>query len=111
MLFSVPAIRRRSSTCTRLRNRLAELGAGPALMVPLGAAQAVRGVITLVKHPGRLPFTGGDRKMVTSFAGQASIALELAEARGGARGRRAARPAGGPRQDRQGPARRGHACR
>ncbi|MEU4330009.1 sensor histidine kinase [Nonomuraea dietziae] len=60
---------------------LAELGAGPALMVPLGAAQAVRGVIALVKRPGRLPFTGGDRTMVTSFAGQASIALALAEAR------------------------------
>ena len=42
--------------------------------------------------------------MLHSFAGQAAIALELAET---PEGRRAAGPAGGSRPDRQGPARRG----
>ncbi|GGT03943.1 histidine kinase [Planobispora rosea] len=56
-------------------------GFGPGLLVPLGAAQAVRGVLALAKRPGRAPFTQADQRMLTAFAGQAAIALELAEAR------------------------------
>ncbi|WP_304609534.1 GAF domain-containing protein [Planomonospora sp. ID67723] len=56
-------------------------GFGPGLMVPLGAAQAVRGVLVLAKKPGRSPFSQADLRMLAAFAGQAAIALELAEAR------------------------------
>ncbi|GII81657.1 histidine kinase [Sphaerisporangium rufum] len=54
---------------------------GPAVAVPLGAAGAVRGVLTLGKRSGRFPFSQSHVRMLHSFAGQASIALELAEAR------------------------------
>ncbi|MFF4190477.1 GAF domain-containing protein [Nonomuraea sp. NPDC001831] len=60
---------------------LRRLGYGPGLMVPLGAAPRVRGVLMLAKRGGRLPFSGADQQMLESFAGQAAIALELAEAR------------------------------
>ncbi|MFI6818358.1 GAF domain-containing sensor histidine kinase [Nonomuraea sp. NPDC050328] len=60
---------------------LRRLGFGPGLMVPLGAAPAVRGVLALAKAPGRMPFSTGDVKMLEAFAGQAALALELAEAR------------------------------
>ncbi|MFC4533421.1 GAF domain-containing protein [Sphaerisporangium dianthi] len=55
--------------------------AGPAVAVPLGAAGAVRGVLSLGKRPGRPPFGRPHVRMLHSFAGQASLALELAEAR------------------------------
>ncbi|NRQ40482.1 GAF domain-containing protein, partial [Nonomuraea sp. NN258] len=60
---------------------LRRLGYGPGLMVPLGGASKVRGVLALAKNSGRLPFSGADQQMLESFAGQAAIALELAEAR------------------------------
>lgn len=41
----------------------------------------VRGVLTLTKRSGRLPFSRGDQQMLKAFAGQAAIALELAETR------------------------------
>ncbi|WP_405147577.1 GAF domain-containing protein [Sphaerisporangium sp. NBC_01403] len=58
-----------------------ELEVGPAVAVPLGAAGAVRGVLSLGKRSGRIPFSQSHVRMLHSFAGQASIALELAEAR------------------------------
>ncbi|GII65469.1 hypothetical protein Skr01_55540 [Sphaerisporangium krabiense] len=54
---------------------------GPAIAVPLGAAGAVRGVLSLGRRSGRPPFDPGHARMLGSFAGQAAIALELAEAR------------------------------
>nr|WP_055501370.1 GAF domain-containing protein [Nonomuraea pusilla] len=60
---------------------LEELGFGPELLMPLGAGQAVRGVLGLTKRTGRLPFSTADVRMLEAFAGQAAIALELAEAR------------------------------
>ncbi|RCG25840.1 GAF domain-containing protein [Sphaerisporangium album] len=54
---------------------------GPAAAVPLGAAGSVRGVLALGKRPGRLPFTPSMLRMLHAFAGQAALALELAEAR------------------------------
>lgn len=60
---------------------LHHLGYGPELMVPLGAGQHMRGVLGLAKRAGRVPFSGADEQVVQSFAGQAAIALELAEAR------------------------------
>ncbi|MFB4262159.1 GAF domain-containing protein [Nonomuraea sp. GTA35] len=53
----------------------------PSLLVPLGTAPGVRGVLMLAKRSGRLPFSGADRQMLQAFAGQAALALELAEAR------------------------------
>nr|SBO97891.1 GAF:ATP-binding region, ATPase-like [Nonomuraea gerenzanensis] len=53
----------------------------PALLVPLGAAPGVRGVLVLAKRSGRLPFSWADLQMLQAFAGQAALALELAEAR------------------------------
>ncbi|MCF6476129.1 GAF domain-containing protein [Nonomuraea sp. MG754425] len=53
----------------------------PALLVPLGAAPGVRGVLVLGKRGGRLPFSAADLQVLQAFAGQAALALELAEAR------------------------------
>ncbi|WP_455565613.1 GAF domain-containing protein [Microtetraspora malaysiensis] len=55
--------------------------AGPALSVPLGKGRLVRGVLGLGKRTGRLPFSSADLRMVQALAGQAAVALELAEAR------------------------------
>jgi signal transduction histidine kinase len=57
------------------------LAVGPVAAVPLGAAGAVRGVLLLGKRSGRLPFNQAEVRMLHAFAGQAAIALELAEAR------------------------------
>ncbi|MFC4590874.1 sensor histidine kinase [Sphaerisporangium corydalis] len=54
---------------------------GPAAAVPLGAAGSVRGILALGKHPGRMPFTQSILHMLHAFAGQAAVALELAETR------------------------------
>ncbi|MEV1206362.1 GAF domain-containing sensor histidine kinase, partial [Microbispora rosea] len=55
--------------------------AGAACAVPLGAPGAVRGVLSLARRPGRVPFSRAEVCMVHSFAGQAAVALELAETR------------------------------
>ncbi|WP_185079142.1 sensor histidine kinase [Nonomuraea jabiensis] len=60
---------------------LRRLGYGPVMMVPFGGAPDVRGVLVLAKRSGRLPFSGADEQVLQSFAGQAAIALELAETR------------------------------
>ncbi len=60
---------------------LRRLGYGPVMMVPFGSAPDVRGVLVLAKRSGRLPFSGADERVLQSFAGQAAIALELAESR------------------------------
>ncbi|MFC4114230.1 GAF domain-containing protein [Nonomuraea zeae] len=60
---------------------LPRLGYGPGLMVPLGKAPGVRGVLSVTKRSGRLPFSTADQQMLHAFAGQAAIALELAETR------------------------------
>ncbi|GGO10243.1 histidine kinase [Microbispora rosea subsp. aerata] len=54
---------------------------GPAAAVPLGTAGTVRGVLTLVRRSGRLPFSRSELRMLHAFSGQAAVALELAEAR------------------------------
>ncbi|MGW3350495.1 sensor histidine kinase [Nonomuraea rubra] len=60
---------------------LTEQEGRPSLLVPLGTAPGVRGVLMLGKRSGRLPFSGADRQMLQAFAGQAALALELAETR------------------------------
>ncbi len=67
----------------RLRNlRVPELRKfGPALYAPLGAHGVGKGVIILLRSPGGLEFNLHDLAMAENAAKQATIALELAEAR------------------------------
>jgi signal transduction histidine kinase len=57
------------------------LDAGPVMVVPLRGTGQVRGVLNLVRTRGRPPFGSADLALAVSFAGQASVALELADAR------------------------------
>jgi signal transduction histidine kinase len=54
---------------------------GPAVIFPLGAAGNVRGVLTVGRHPGSMPLPQATVEMVGSFAAQAAVVLELADAR------------------------------
>ena len=54
---------------------------GPAIIVPLGAAGGVRGVLTAGRHEGAMPITQQAAELLATFAAQAGIALELAEHR------------------------------
>ncbi len=54
---------------------------GPAILVPLGSAGNVRGVLTAGRRPGAMPLTAAAADMLVTFASQAGIALELAEHR------------------------------
>ena len=54
---------------------------GPAIVFPLGGSGNVRGVLTVGRHPGSMPLTPAAVELVTTFAAQAGIALELAERR------------------------------
>jgi len=54
---------------------------GPATVFPLGGSGNVRGVLTVGRRPGSMPLAPAAAEMVESFAAQAGIALELAEAR------------------------------
>jgi signal transduction histidine kinase len=57
------------------------LDLGPAILFPLGAAGDTRGVLTVGRHPGATPLGRAAAELVTTFAAQAGIALELAERR------------------------------
>jgi signal transduction histidine kinase len=57
----------------------AALDLGPAMLLPLGGADNVRGVLTVGRAAGTLPRAAGQLAM--TFAAQAGIALELAERR------------------------------
>ena len=54
------------------------LGLGPAVVVPLGSAGNVRGVLTAGRHRGSLPLSPPAVEMLITFAAQAGIGLELA---------------------------------
>jgi signal transduction histidine kinase len=54
---------------------------GPAIVFPLGGPGNVRGVLTVGRHPGSMPLPPAAVELVTTFAAQAGIALELAEHR------------------------------
>ncbi|WSY97328.1 GAF domain-containing protein [Streptomyces sp. NBC_00873] len=57
-------------------------GLGPAAAVPLGAAaKDTRGVLLLARAEGEPVFTEGELQPLLAFAGQAALALELAERR------------------------------
>jgi signal transduction histidine kinase len=58
-----------------------QLGLGPAVVVPLGSAGNVRGVLTAGRHRGSLPLSPPAVEMLITFVAQAGIGLELAEHR------------------------------
>ena len=51
---------------------------GPAILLPLGAAGNVRGVLTVGRAPGSMPLPRAATGLAMTFAAQAGIALELA---------------------------------
>jgi signal transduction histidine kinase len=59
---------------------------GPAVVFPLGAPGNVRGVLTVGRRHGGLPFPQAQADVVASFAAQAGVALELAASRAEAEG-------------------------
>jgi signal transduction histidine kinase len=54
---------------------------GPAVVFPLGAPGNVRGVLTVGRRHGAMPFPQTQADVVASFAAQAGVALELASSR------------------------------
>jgi len=59
----------------------AAIPAGPLMALPMVGADGPRGVLMVTRLHGRHPFTAADADMSATFAGHASVALELAEAR------------------------------
>ncbi|WIY02960.1 GAF domain-containing protein [Amycolatopsis mongoliensis] len=51
------------------------------LVVPLTGAQEINGVLTAARVPGRPRFTAEDLEMAAGFATQASVSIEIADAR------------------------------
>ncbi|WP_028800527.1 GAF domain-containing protein [Streptomyces sp. 142MFCol3.1] len=56
-------------------------GMGPAVAVPIGAGDGVRGVVLLVRAAGQTVFSEKETEPLQGFAAQAAIAMELAERR------------------------------
>ncbi|KAF5990744.1 GAF domain-containing protein [Streptomyces sp. WAC00263] len=56
-------------------------GLGPAVAVPIGTGEGVRGVVLLVREAGRTVFSEKETEPLLGFAGQAAVAMELAERR------------------------------
>ncbi|GAB7006654.1 two-component system sensor histidine kinase [Nocardioides sp. AN3] len=54
---------------------------GPAVVVPLMGGSGARGVLWVARMRHERPFTASDEDMLTTFANQASVAWELADAR------------------------------
>ena len=54
---------------------------GPAMLLPLGAAGNVRGVLTVGRAAGAMPLPRAATQLAMTFAAQAGIALELADRR------------------------------
>ncbi|MFF1419977.1 GAF domain-containing protein [Streptomyces sp. NPDC058280] len=59
-------------------------GLGPAVAVPMVASDEVRGVLLLARVDRRAPFTQAETAPLLAFAGQAALAMELAERRSSA---------------------------
>ena len=58
-----------------------EIALGPAILVPLGGAGEVRGVLAVVRAAGGVPFEESALSLVSDLAVQAAVALELADRR------------------------------
>jgi signal transduction histidine kinase len=68
------------------RNGLASVASdgfevGPVLVVPLRGSRRMHGVLTAARLRGAVGFSAEDLDMAAGFANQASVAIELAEAR------------------------------
>jgi signal transduction histidine kinase len=61
--------------------RVAMSHIGPAVLLPLGGPGNVRGVFTIGRRHGALPFPPAAVEVAASFAAQAGVALELADRR------------------------------
>ncbi|MEO3840607.1 GAF domain-containing protein [Streptomyces sp. B22F1] len=60
---------------------LRDAGLGPAVAVPLGAEDGRRGVLLLARAAGAPAFTPEETAPLRGFAGQAALAMELADRR------------------------------
>ncbi|MBR8744035.1 GAF domain-containing protein [Nocardiopsis sp. MG754419] len=60
---------------------LTRMGVGPVLVLPFGPSDGARGVLILARDQEREAFQSGWSNMLSPFADQAAVALELAEAR------------------------------
>ncbi|AUH38880.1 GAF domain-containing protein [Streptomyces sp. CMB-StM0423] len=60
---------------------LRDTGLGPAVAVPMGTKVGRRGVLLLARAAGDPAFTPGETAPLRGFAGQAALALELADRR------------------------------
>ncbi|MFE7816446.1 GAF domain-containing protein [Streptomyces sp. NPDC057433] len=56
-------------------------GLGPAVAVPVGSEDGVRGIVLLVRAAGRSEFSDKEIEPLQGFAAQAAVAMELAERR------------------------------
>ncbi|MFF1681525.1 GAF domain-containing protein [Streptomyces sp. NPDC058256] len=56
-------------------------GLGPAVAVPIGTGDGVRGVVLLVRQAGDTVFSEKETEPLQGFAGQAAVAMELADRR------------------------------
>ncbi|MER6129037.1 GAF domain-containing sensor histidine kinase [Streptomyces sp. NPDC001795] len=56
-------------------------GLGPAVAVPIGSGDGVRGVVLLVRTAGQSVFSEKETEPLQGFAAQAAVAMELAERR------------------------------
>ncbi|WP_338693300.1 GAF domain-containing protein [Streptomyces sp. Q6] len=56
-------------------------GLGAAVAVPIGTRDGMRGVLMLARRAEETPFSAAELTPLVSFAGQAALALELAERR------------------------------
>ncbi|MEU9997525.1 GAF domain-containing protein [Streptomyces sp. NPDC050848] len=56
-------------------------GFGPAVAVTVGTKERLSGVLILARRSGRSPFVGAEIAALPGFAGQAALALELADRR------------------------------
>ncbi|WP_225850342.1 GAF domain-containing sensor histidine kinase [Streptomyces sp. HPF1205] len=54
---------------------------GPAFFVPLGGGEEALGVLQVARTPGGQPFSEAALEMISGFAGQAALALRIAEHR------------------------------
>ncbi|MDX3512593.1 GAF domain-containing sensor histidine kinase [Streptomyces caniscabiei] len=59
----------------------AQIGLGPGFLLPLGGGEHVRGVLQVANLIGGTEFSEATMAMISSFADQAALALEIAEHR------------------------------
>lgn len=78
-LLSVEDFAADDRTAEAARGAMGHLG--PAVVFPLGAPGNVRGVLTIGRRHGALPFPQAAADVVASFAAQAGVALELGDRR------------------------------